>query len=221
MHDAFLVGVLYAGTDLAEQLQACLDIQPIGITITHQGIARHILHGEEGETIFGSTGLEKGRDVRVREARHGLAFCIESGQRLGAAQAGVNQFQRDPALDRLLLLGQVNRTHAAFTQCVDYREMPDPTGVFGRCFAPFSSCTAGIAFDHRLVRIDQSGVFHHSFVRIDNRRVRVLRFMRVFRHRLVLCSPGADHQAAQGVNLTRNRRTAIRFSHPDSITSEE
>src|SRR5947208_2832690 len=55
----------------------------------------------------------------------GLPSLLEAGDDVGRVHAGLDDLQGDAPLDRLFLLGEVNRAHAAFAEPLQQLVRPD------------------------------------------------------------------------------------------------
>ena len=70
------------------------------------------LHDEVGAAPVGGAGVEDLGDRGMVHQGEGLPFGPEPGEDLAAVHAGLDELQGDRALDRLGLLGHVDRAHA-------------------------------------------------------------------------------------------------------------
>ncbi len=89
-------------------------------------------------TGFGGTGIQHFGDVRMIHHGQGLPFRFETGHNLAGVHAGLNDFERHLAADRLLLLGHKDHTKAPFANFLEQFVAPDDcTGAFtersGKC----------------------------------------------------------------------------------------
>ena len=113
MDDALLVGVLDGLADLHEELQALFDVQPLSIAILGDGDPRHVLHDEVGSSRLRRPGVEHLGNVGVVHHRQCLPLGLEAGDHLPGVHAQLDDLQRHPPADGLLLLGQIDDGEAA------------------------------------------------------------------------------------------------------------
>ena len=76
--------------------------------------AAHQFHHEIGPAGLGRAGIEHLRDVRMVHHRQRLALRFEPGDHLLRVHAQLDDFERDAAAHRFLLLGHVDDAAAAF-----------------------------------------------------------------------------------------------------------
>ncbi len=92
------------------------------------------LHDEVGPARFGSAGVEDLGDIGVVHQCQGLPLGFEAGDHLARIHARLDDLQGDLALDRLGLLGQEDRAHAAFAELLQQLVRADHLAEFlGRC----------------------------------------------------------------------------------------
>ena len=134
VNDALLMGVLHAFTCLQKQLQTLLDAQLIPVAMLDDGNAFDVFHGEIRQTGVGRPGFEYGCDIRVFHQSQRLALRLEAGNHLLGIHAGLDDLQRDPASDGLVLLGQVNDGEAPLAEDAQQpvrADLPDRLGSGG------------------------------------------------------------------------------------------
>ena len=128
MEDARHVGMADAVAHRPEQLEARLDPESALIAEGGDGLAGHVLHGDERHAVVGGAGLEDPGDVGVAHAREGLAFDREAAAGIAAPKAGPHHLEGNPALDRRALLGEVDDAHAAPAEGAENPVGPDHFG---------------------------------------------------------------------------------------------
>ena len=72
------------------------------------------LHDEERPAVGGHAAVEHPGDVRVVHQRQRLPLLLEALQHGLGVHAGLDELERDVALDRFGLLGDPDLAHAAF-----------------------------------------------------------------------------------------------------------
>jgi hypothetical protein len=113
--DPLVVGVLDGLADVEEQSQPGLGRQAVLVAELDDRPPLDQFHDEVGPPGVGGPGVEDPGDVGVVHQAKRLPLRLEPRQHLAAVQARLDDLQRDPAADRLLLLSQVDDAHAAFT----------------------------------------------------------------------------------------------------------
>ena len=101
MDDSLLMGMLHGRADLAEQVQAFQQPQPVLVAIVRERNALHQLHHEERPAGFGRTGVEDLGDVGVVHQRQGLPLGLEPGQHGSRIHARLDQLEGHFAFDWL------------------------------------------------------------------------------------------------------------------------
>ena len=77
-------------------------------------------------------GVEHAGDVGVVHHRQGLPLGLEAGDHLPGVHARLDDLERDPALDRLGLLGHEDDAHAPFADLLQQLVgADDRAGAFG------------------------------------------------------------------------------------------
>src|SRR5512139_1654197 len=92
-----------------------------------------MLHHEIGQTCFGSACVINNGDIWVVQQRKGLAFGLETGDYLPRIHARLDDFQRNHAFYRFILLSKVNNGKTALakhTQELVRPDLPDLSGSF-------------------------------------------------------------------------------------------
>jgi hypothetical protein len=115
------VRVLHARADLAEQREACRDVEPPFVAVACQGDAGHVLHREVRPAFRRRTRVEDPRDVRMSHQRQRLPLDLEACDDLARPEAELDHLQRDPPPDRRGLFGQ---EHLADRPLADALEDP-------------------------------------------------------------------------------------------------
>ena len=75
-----------------------------------------IFHRDVSVALVRRAGIEDLRNRRMLHLRERLAFNLEPGQREWARDLRTDQFERDIAMHRRSLFGQIDLTHAAFAE---------------------------------------------------------------------------------------------------------
>src|SRR5262249_31491701 len=102
------------------------------ITILGDGNPADELHDEVRTSLFRGPGVEDPGDMGMVHERQRLTLGLETGNHGTAIHAGLDNLQSNPAPDRLLLLGDKNKSHAPFANL--FHELigaDDPADVFG------------------------------------------------------------------------------------------
>ncbi len=115
MNDSFLMGVMHPFADISKQPEPLLNIESILITVSSDGHALDVFHYEVRPASLCCSGVKYMGNIRMIQQGQGLAFGLEAGDYLRRIHAGLDDFQGHPAFDRLFLLGQINQSHAAFS----------------------------------------------------------------------------------------------------------
>ncbi len=115
MDDPPLVRVLHRQADVDEQLHARAWFEALLIAIVGDGDALDQLHDEERPAAGRRATVQHAGDVRMVHERQRLPFRLEAGHDLACIHPRLDDFQRDLAANRLLLLGDKNQPHAPFT----------------------------------------------------------------------------------------------------------
>ena len=111
---AFLMRVLDSLADRNEQLEP-LSRRELGLVAElHQRQAVDQFHHEERLTAGRQAAVEHTGDVGMIHHRQGLPFLLEPRQHRPGIHAGLDQLQRDFAIDRFGLLGDPDLAHSAF-----------------------------------------------------------------------------------------------------------
>ena len=119
--DPLLVGVLDRLADGHEQLQPGPHREPLLVAELGDRNALDQLHHKEGLAGRGGAAVVNAGDVGVIHQGQRLAFGVEAGQHRSRIHADLDQFQGHPPLDRLGLLGPVDRAHAPFSEDFEQR----------------------------------------------------------------------------------------------------
>ena len=119
MDHALLVRVLYAVTEVAEQLEPLAERQCHAIAVVGDRLAAHVLHHEVGAPVRRGPAVEDLRDGGVIHHRQRLAFGLEPRHHLGAVHPRFDHLDRDLSLDRTRLVGQPDLAHAAFADLAE------------------------------------------------------------------------------------------------------
>ncbi len=114
--DPLLVRVLDGHAGGNEELEPFPDGEFLHVAVLRDGHAADELHHEIWPPRFGSTAIVDRRDVGMVHHGQRLALGLEAGHDLLGVHAELDDLQRDPALDRLGLLGQVDDPHPAFAE---------------------------------------------------------------------------------------------------------
>ena len=128
VYEALLVCVPDPGADPENERDPGLDRQPVPIAPIGDVCALDPFHGHESTAVVGHAGVVDRGDVGVLEPGEGLAFGGEAPAAEIALEA-VDHLERDPALDRLALLGEVDGSHAAAAELVEHAVGPDLLGT--------------------------------------------------------------------------------------------
>jgi hypothetical protein len=123
---AALVRVLDRRADLHEQLQAVPRGQPLAVAEVGEGQAGDVLHGEVGIAVVGGARVVDPRDPRMIHQRQHLALMLETESVAAGRAPRTDDLEGHPAVERLALLAQVDRAHAALAEQAQDGVMPDP-----------------------------------------------------------------------------------------------
>ncbi len=114
-----LMRVLDRLADRDEQLQPLARVEPGLVAILGDRDAIDELHDEVGSAAVGGTRIEDPGDVGMVHQGQSLALGLEPGDHLGGVHARLDNLQRDPAADGLLLLGHVDRAHTPLADLLE------------------------------------------------------------------------------------------------------
>lgn len=110
MDDPLVVGVVDGLADVGEEIQPLARAEVIGVTVGRDGNAFHQLHHEIRPARVRRADVQHRRDVGMVHHRQRLAFGLESGNDLLGVHPYLDDLDRDPAPDWLLLLSRAPRT---------------------------------------------------------------------------------------------------------------
>ena len=120
------VGVLDGVADLGEELEPRLDGQLVAVAVLRDRRARDEVHHEVGPSRRRRPRVDDARDVRVVHHREGLALQLEARHDLLRVHSRLQELHRDPADDRLLLLGEEDRAEAPLPDPLQEPVGPEP-----------------------------------------------------------------------------------------------
>ena len=130
--DAFLMRVLHRVAHRDQQPQPVADRQSLAVTELGDGNAAHPFHHEVRPAGLRRTGIEHAGDIRVIHHGQGLALGLEAGDDGLCIHAQLDDLERDLALDRRRLLGQIHRSESAFADHLQQPIRADlAAGAFG------------------------------------------------------------------------------------------
>ena len=109
-----MMGVLDRMADLDEQLEPFTCIEMILIAVVSDFDAAHQFHDEVRPACVRCSGLQDFGNIRMIHHRQRLSLGLESGDDAPRVHAQLDDFERDAASDRFLLLRPVNDPTAAF-----------------------------------------------------------------------------------------------------------
>ena len=112
--DSFLMSVMDSFADVFEQFEPLFNIELTVITVPGDRHAFDMLHNKIWPTCASCAGVKYVGYIRMIQQGKCLAFGLETGDNLFGIHTRLDDFQSDPAFDRLFLLGQIYQTHAAF-----------------------------------------------------------------------------------------------------------
>ncbi len=113
MDDPLEVGVLHRVAQRHEQLQPLLRAKALLVAVVGDRHPAAKLHHEVGLAAGGGAGVEHAGNVGVVHQRQRLAFRFETRDDVPRVHARLDDLERDPSLDRLVLLGEEDDAHAA------------------------------------------------------------------------------------------------------------
>ena len=116
MDESLLVGMLDGVADQQQELQALAQAQSLPITEVGDRQALDEVHSEEGASELGGASIEHAGDVRMTHQRQRLSLRLEASEHLRAVHARLDQLERHPATNRLLLERLVDPAHATFAE---------------------------------------------------------------------------------------------------------
>jgi hypothetical protein len=111
--DTLVVGVLDRRAQRHEQIQPLAWRRFALVAEARDGRAAHQLHDEERLAVGGRSAVEYAGDVGMLHEGQGLPFSLKASENGTGVHARLDYFQGHRALDRLSLLGQKHRAHAA------------------------------------------------------------------------------------------------------------
>ena len=115
MNDSLLMGVLHGPADLHEQVQASGDRQAMLIAIVRELYSAHEFHHEVGSAAVRRAGVNHLGDVGMIHHCQGLPFGLKPRHHRPSVHAQLDDLQRHPPPDRLLLFGDIHHATSAFT----------------------------------------------------------------------------------------------------------
>src|SRR5439155_20695161 len=113
MDDPFLVCMLDGAADLEKKLEPLGSREFVLVAEVCDPDAGNELHYKIRPARIRGAGFEDSRDVWVIHQRQRLSFAFKSRDDLLRIHPELDDLDRDPAPERLLLLGEINHTHAA------------------------------------------------------------------------------------------------------------
>ncbi len=117
--DPFLVGVLHGLANLHKQGEPLSRRELMLVAEPGDGDALDELHDEVGSPGGGLAAVQDAGNADVLHESQGLALGLEAGDHLTRVHARLQDFQSDPAANRVLLLGHEYHAEAAFPDLLD------------------------------------------------------------------------------------------------------
>ena len=112
--DSLLVGVLDGIADPDEQFQPLGNFELLSVGVLGDRTSLDELHHEIRPAGLGGARIEHFRDARMVHQSQGLTFGFKAGHHLPGVHAEFDDLQRDLALYRLELFGQIDDPKTAF-----------------------------------------------------------------------------------------------------------
>ncbi len=135
MDDAFLVRVLHALADLAEQPEPVRYREAARVAVPVDALSDHVLHGEPRPAARGEAAIDEPRDARTFEHREDAALLVEPANEVLICVGVTDQLEGDTLVERALVaLGEEYGAHASMTDPADNAEGAD---AFGRRIVGF------------------------------------------------------------------------------------
>src|SRR5262249_43134165 len=123
--DALLVGVMHCLADRGEQVHALANAQLVEVAVLGDWNTRDILHHEVRPSLFAGAGVKDSCDMRVIHYCQRLALRIEARHYFCRAHSQLDDLQRCLPADGVLLLGQVDSSHATLSKHSDDPVSPE------------------------------------------------------------------------------------------------
>jgi hypothetical protein len=108
-----------------KQVEALPRAQRVPVAVLRDRNAGDVLHDEVRPPVGGGAGVEHPGDIGVIHQGERLALGLEAGDDLLRVHAGLDHLHRNAAPERLGLLRQVHRAHAALPEQLDDVIRPD------------------------------------------------------------------------------------------------
>ena len=114
VNDPFLMGVLNGLANLDKQFQAFAGIQVILVAILRYFDSPDQFHHKKWPPRFSGAGVQHARNVWMIHHGQRLLLGFKPGNHIFRVHAQLDDFERNPAANRLFLLRHINHPAAAF-----------------------------------------------------------------------------------------------------------
>ena len=114
VNDPLLVSMLDGVANLHKQAQPLVWREPLFIAEPGDRHTPHQFHDEIGPSDLGGSRVEHPGDARMIHHRQGLALGLKAGDDLASVHARLDDLERHPTPNRLLLLRHIHRPETAF-----------------------------------------------------------------------------------------------------------
>jgi len=119
VNDSLLMRVLDGVADLGEEIQPLACGKIVLIAVIGDADAMHQFHDEVRPSAFRRARIENFGDVGMIHQRKRLPLGLEAGYDLFGVHTQLDDFERDTAAHRFLLVGHINDTAATFTDLLE------------------------------------------------------------------------------------------------------
>ena len=93
-----------------------VEVETVPVAVVRDRLTLHEFHDEERSSVAGTAGVEHLGDIGMIEQRERLPLGFEPGDDGLGVGPHLDQLGCDATLDRLTLLREVDRAHAAFAE---------------------------------------------------------------------------------------------------------
>lgn len=132
VHEEPLMGVVHRGADVAEEGEACRDVEDAPAAVLEDVDAVDVLHDEVGEPLRRGADVQEPRDVRVVEGGKDPALGAEAAEDVVGIEPAAHELDRDVSAEVVgLVRREVDAAHPAAPEEPFDAVRPDPFGVVG------------------------------------------------------------------------------------------
>src|SRR5437667_2918948 len=125
MNDSFLVRVLNRVANPYEKFEPLPNRELLPVAIIGNAKTFHIFHDEERPSGFRRPTIKDFGDVRMIHQRQGLPFSFKPRDHRPGIHSQLDDLKSDAAVDRFLLVRQINYSATAFADRLQKSIVPD------------------------------------------------------------------------------------------------